>query len=414
MKERDWIQEADAYLKQKYVEFVDGRNDCSPELPEYSPALALWEAKYFMLGLEKPLFSVDHEAYVQTRMLYPAPKKNDKQKPIQLIENKGHHKKGIPVRLSREGVCQMAIASYLSIHDKWDVSEIEMEPSEKVYGDLAYAVDILLRESKESVAICCEVKSNKKEFDKLIRVFKYCCKRGGHKKEECKYKDNHPKFAMCWALRPKYFYAISPEDRRCYELTYADDAIHLHPIDALPTKVEYMPKRFLHSEFWLHSWMAAKPRPRKLYDPEATEPERKKFRQYVSAYCEKYLLHQYKTDEVSAADHCKNIGKLQSHVNHEYPYKKVLYGSHFNIGVAQKLLNLQLKYLWCMGEIKTPPHCPVDSIILKKIKLKDRCNWTKIDSILRYEKVIKAITEQAIKDGYKNIAEWELCKYRRR
>ena len=413
MTERNWKKEANTYLKKMYLEYAADRKDCPAKLPKYSPPLALWEAKYFMLGLKKSLFSVDHESYVQTGMLYPARRKNDKQRTIQLIGKKRSGSEERNIGLFRENVCQMATASYLSIHDKWDVSEIEMEPPRKVYGDLEYAVDILLRENKESVAICCEVKRNKEEFDKLMREFKYCCERGDHKEEECKRK-NHPKFDMCWELRPKYFYAISPEDRQCFELTYVVDAIQLHPIDALPTKVEYMPKRFLHSEFWLHSWKAAMPRPRKLYDPEATEPERKKFRQYVSAYCEKYLLHQYKTDEVSAADHCKNIEKLQSHVNHEYPYKKVLYGSHFNIGVAQKLLNLQLKYLWCMGEIKTPPHCPVDSIIQKKIKSKDRCNWTEIDSIPRYEKVIKAITEQATKDGYKSIAEWELCKYRRR
>ena len=244
MTERDWIQEADAYLKQKYVEFIDGKNGCLSELPEYSPPLASWEAKYFMLGLEKCLFSVDHEAYVKTDMLYPATKKNDKQRTIQLIWNHcpaGDEKKII--RLYREGVCQMATASYLSIHDKWDVSEIEMEP--RNYSGLEYGVDILLKESKGSVAICCEVKRNKEEFDKLICAFKYCCERGDHKREECKYWGNHPKFAMSWKSHPKYFYAIYPEDRQCFELTYTDKNIHLHPIGELPTKAEYLRK---HSE----------------------------------------------------------------------------------------------------------------------------------------------------------------------
>ena len=245
MTERDWIQEADAYLKQKYVEFLASKNGCPSELPKYSPPLALWEARYFMLGLEKCLFSVDHEAYVQTKMLYPAPKKNDKQRTIQLIGKKRSGSEERNIGLFRENVCQMATASYLSIHDKWDVSEIEMEPPRKVYGDLEYAVDILLRENKESVAICCEVKRNKEEFDKLICAFKYCCERGDHKREECKYWGNHPKFAMCWKSHPKYFYAIYPEDRQCFELTYTDKNIHLHPIGELPTKAEYLRK---HSE----------------------------------------------------------------------------------------------------------------------------------------------------------------------
>ena len=245
MTERDWIQEADAYLRQKYDYFLAGKKGCPSKLPKYSPPLAMWEAKYFMLGLKKSLFTVDCETYVQTKMLYPAAKKNYRQRTIQLIwENmKTSGNKQIP-GLFREGVCQMATASYLSIHDKWEVPEIELEPPKKDYGDLAYAVDILLRESKERVAVCCEVKSNKKEFDQLMREFKHCCEIGDHKEEKCN-KDNHPKFAMCWALRPRYFYAISPEDRQCYELTYANEKMQLHPIDALPTKAEYLRK---HSE----------------------------------------------------------------------------------------------------------------------------------------------------------------------
>ncbi len=232
MNERDWVLEADEYLRKKYVEFVASRDDCSAELPEYSPPLALWEAKYFMLGLEKSLFDVDQEkSYVQTDILRNATKKNGKQqKTIQLIWNKSGKEK---VGLFREGVCQMATASYLSIHHNWDVSEIEIEP--------ANGVDILLKENQNTI-VCCEVKSNKKEFDTLILGFKYCCERGDHKRDECKYEKDHPKFAMCYELQPKYFHAVSPEEKQCFELGYADGKIQLHPIDKLPTKAEYLRK----------------------------------------------------------------------------------------------------------------------------------------------------------------------------
>ena len=79
-----------------------------------------------------------------------------------------------------------------------------------------------------------------------------------------------------------------------------------------------------------------------------------------------------------------------------------------------KLLNLQLKYLWCAGMVKKPPHCPVDRIILEKTKLRGKCNWTEIDSIERYEEVIQVFTEQADSEGFKHIADWELCNYSRR
>ena len=172
-------------------------------------------------------------------------------------------------------------------------------------------------------------------------------------------------------------------------------------------------KKFLCSEFWILSWKASMPRPRKLYDPKATEFERKEFRKYVIEYCEEHILPQYKIEEVSADDHRNNIGKLQKHANKD-SYKKILYKSNFNIGVAQKLLNLQLKYLWCMGEIKTPPHCPVDRIILDMTELKGKYNWTEIDSIPRYKEIIRVITKQASDGGCKSIAEWELCNYSRR
>lgn len=82
----------------------------------------------------------------------------------------------------------------------------------------------------------------------------------------------------------------------------------------------------------------------------------------------------------------------------------------YNIGIAQKLLNLQLKYLWCAGFIGVPPHCPVDRIIISKTYLRDRFNWTQIDGISEYQKAIEAIRSVA---QHKSIAVWELENYDR-
>ncbi len=58
-------------------------------------------------------------------------------------------------------------------------------------------------------------------------------------------------------------------------------------------------------------------------------------------------------------------------------FKDILFGNGFRVGIAQKALNLYLKYLWCLGKITEPPHCPFDSIIISEIK----CNikWTEMD-----------------------------------
>ena len=79
----------------------------------------------------------------------------------------------------------------------------------------------------------------------------------------------------------------------------------------------------------------------------------------------------------------------------------------YNIGTAQKLLNVLAKFYWTAGFIVEPPHCPIDSIILKKLKL-NKIKFTKIDDIRVYKKIIKAINE--IK-GDRSIAVWELQEY---
>ncbi len=73
-------------------------------------------------------------------------------------------------------------------------------------------------------------------------------------------------------------------------------------------------------------------------------------------------------------------------------------------GTAQKLLNLYLKYMWCLGILnKIPPHCPLDSIILQKtLGLKER--WKKM-SKGQYDVITKKMP------NIEKIAEWELMEW---
>ena len=88
----------------------------------------------------------------------------------------------------------------------------------------------------------------------------------------------------------------------------------------------------------------------------------------------------------------------------------------YRYGIAQKLLNLYLKYLWCIKLIHTPPHCPIDRIIINKLKLK--CNWTQINDEKYYrriiEKIKKTIKLDEVHSPNESIAEWELKVYSRR
>jgi hypothetical protein len=70
-----------------------------------------------------------------------------------------------------------------------------------------------------------------------------------------------------------------------------------------------------------------------------------------------------------------------------------------NRGIAQKLLNLYLKYLWCVGYIVEPPHCPIDRIIIGKTSFRDRLNWTEMGEA-EYREVIGEMTSLARSKGF--------------
>ena len=164
-------------------------------------------------------------------------------------------------------------------------------------------------------------------------------------------------------------------------------------------------QNFLRSEFWILSWNASVQRALKYR--KKNEVERAAFREYIISYCNNRILPKYEKDQ-SESDHINNIVELYEHAS-SYPDQELLL-KPYNLGVSQKLLNLQLKYLWCVGAVETPPHCPVDRIILNHTKLKNKMNWTQITTIADYMKAIDAIKEVA---GDKEIALWELESYDR-
>lgn len=155
------------------------------------------------------------------------------------------------------------------------------------------------------------------------------------------------------------------------------------------------------------SWNASVQRAN-IYNPGTTDAGRRKFRDGVITYCREEIIPMY-ANEVEEDEHCDTLQKLTSHVTGSA--ESTLLVNTYRIGIAQKLLNLQLKYLWCAGYIPMPPHCPVDRIILSKTRLRDKVNWTQIDSIVSYRDAIDAIMEMA---GSEPLAEWELRVFDRR
>jgi hypothetical protein len=93
-------------------------------------------------------------------------------------------------------------------------------------------------------------------------------------------------------------------------------------------------------------------------------------------------------------------------------HKRILAKNQPSFGIAQKALNLFLKYLWCL-EIpnisKCPPHCPIDSQVLDEIKKgrEKKPKWFHFNQ-KAYETAIDKIQHE-IKPQL--LAEWELSKW---
>jgi len=106
--------------------------------------------------------------------------------------------------------------------------------------------------------------------------------------------------------------------------------------------------------------------------------------------------------------HVKNIEDLARRVTEKCA--SLLKGGHLRFGVAQKALNLYLKYLWCMGKIPPPPHCPFDRGIIQSKKLLDfpKDNWTEVDDDGTYLKWVSKAEEKRRNASGGSISEWEL------
>jgi len=81
-------------------------------------------------------------------------------------------------------------------------------------------------------------------------------------------------------------------------------------------------------------------------------------------------LHQYNKkyrNSISGKQYIENIKEFVQDITNKYG--KILKDNKFRVGRAQKLLNLYLKYLWVLGKIPNPPHCPFDRKIIEKLGL---------------------------------------------
>jgi hypothetical protein len=167
--------------------------------------------------------------------------------------------------------------------------------------------------------------------------------------------------------------------------------------------------KYLVRELWISAWNASVQRA-SLYKPDARQDQKATFKNKVIDHIRDHIIPQYK-EAVEGSRHCENIRGLINYANEVGT--GVLGKDGYKYGVAQKVLNLALKYYWCLGQIKEPPHCPVDKMVIDKTVFRGRVNWTQILTEKEYLDIISAIRALAEKEN-SSIAQWELDNYERR
>lgn len=157
---------------------------------------------------------------------------------------------------------------------------------------------------------------------------------------------------------------------------------------------------FLKNEFLTMSVFGALGRSN-TYSDSASENDKQDFRNGLREQLREIGSRYYLT--VTEEKHLANIVELSDALTSKF--SSCLKNGRFRIGIAQKALNLYLKYLWCANFIPAPPHCPFDSIIIGYLPECGNLNWTTIDNVDDYLKLVKAAKNVA-KD--RTIAEWEM------
>ena len=140
------------------------------------------------------------------------------------------------------------------------------------------------------------------------------------------------------------------------------------------------------------------------YRKGATEAEKKEFRKSLGVF----LLEQaprYVTP-VDEGEHLRIVTDMCSTLS--AGHGDALRNGRFRVGVAQKALNLFLKYLWCAGWCAEPPHCPFDSIVIARLPKAAQLAWTKLDDIEEYVALVAAARQAALG---RSLAVWELMEY---
>ena len=164
--------------------------------------------------------------------------------------------------------------------------------------------------------------------------------------------------------------------------------------------------KFMHEISLANCVSAAVQRGASIYRGSATGDQKAQFRSSLKRKL-KALGTSYRTRTVSEAKHLRSICNLARQLSKRYA--RVLAPEGLVIGRAQKALNLYLKYLWCLGKLPEPPHCPFDRKVIDHLGLRSPVAWTKIRTKAEYVGLVACARRVAKRES---LAQWELRIWR--
>ena len=160
---------------------------------------------------------------------------------------------------------------------------------------------------------------------------------------------------------------------------------------------------FLEYEFTTSSLLAALATRRKTH-PTYTAGATDQQREAVKLWLRGYLLQlgkRYQLRSLTEKEHLKEIRSPAAEASRTHG--RSLHEGRFRFGVAQKLVNLYLKYLWSVGVVSTVHHCPLDGIVSREANL--GFEWNTSNSEAEYVHAISKLRSHA---GDELLQEWEI------
>jgi len=121
------------------------------------------------------------------------------------------------------------------------------------------------------------------------------------------------------------------------------------------------------------------------------------------------IEEKYSRSGITEVEHVTFIAEVSEKLSSQL--SRCLHNGRFRVGVAQKLVNVHLKYLWTAGFCPEPPHCPIDGIIRDAAGIDYL--WTRSDCIEEYKKAIADLKTISGEKGL-SLAQWELETFMRR